>query len=292
MQRKISVILSVDWEGRDLKEENLKAMDAFRRDFPHIPLQHFLNAAYYTKKNVDVHDACLKIKSVLREGDEHGLHIHSWQSLFLAAGVAPKKSPTLFLKDTKPKIYDGDWGHEVCLDAYNVDELRKVIRFSCMILEEHGFKRPKSFRAGAWLAAHHVFQALYEEGFERDCSAAYVLPLKKRWGDFYLYKRALSLWSGINELSQPYSYQISKEKTMLEIPNNGCLADYVTSSDMLKIFLKNVYLMKEQGGDRVVSFGFHQETAAKFISRLSELIPLMKDAASKHEVALDFCLPA
>jgi hypothetical protein len=56
---KVRVVVSVDWEGREIAPNNLEAMKAFRKDYPDIPLQQFLNAAYYTKTGADS-KACLR----------------------------------------------------------------------------------------------------------------------------------------------------------------------------------------------------------------------------------------
>ena len=36
---KVRIVVSVDWEGRDLQTQNLEAMQQFRHDYPKIPLQ-------------------------------------------------------------------------------------------------------------------------------------------------------------------------------------------------------------------------------------------------------------
>ena len=55
----VRVILSVDWEGRELDEKNLEAIKTFRDQFPEAKTLHFLNAAYFTKANVN-HDLVQK----------------------------------------------------------------------------------------------------------------------------------------------------------------------------------------------------------------------------------------
>ena len=43
----INIIISVDWEGRDLAPENLQAFSSFREQFPQIPLLQFFNPVYF-----------------------------------------------------------------------------------------------------------------------------------------------------------------------------------------------------------------------------------------------------
>jgi len=44
-QGKLLVVVTVDWEGDDLREENLAAMERLRERFPEVELVQFLNAA-------------------------------------------------------------------------------------------------------------------------------------------------------------------------------------------------------------------------------------------------------
>ena len=79
--------MSVDWEGRSLLPENLRLMADFRRKHPDVPMQHFLNAAYYTRPDIDAPSTTQLIREVLLPADEHGLHLHAWRSLLAVAGV-------------------------------------------------------------------------------------------------------------------------------------------------------------------------------------------------------------
>ena len=91
---KVYINVSVDWEGRDVSERNIKAMESFRDKFPHVPLLHFLNAAYFTKEGADNDTIKSLIRRVIKKDDELGLHIHAWKSLVKAAGVEYRFSPT------------------------------------------------------------------------------------------------------------------------------------------------------------------------------------------------------
>lgn len=42
---RVRIVISVDWEGRDLAAANRRAFAAFPRAHPDVPLTHFLNAA-------------------------------------------------------------------------------------------------------------------------------------------------------------------------------------------------------------------------------------------------------
>ena len=50
---KIQLLVTVDWEGRDLRDDNIAAMKALHAKFPQVKIVHFLNAAYFTKSDAD-----------------------------------------------------------------------------------------------------------------------------------------------------------------------------------------------------------------------------------------------
>src|SRR5262245_53796204 len=75
----IDVVVTVDWEGRELAEENLRAMEQFRARYPQVRLVQFLNAAYFTKRGARAADVRRAIRRVVKPGDELGLHVHGWK---------------------------------------------------------------------------------------------------------------------------------------------------------------------------------------------------------------------
>src|SRR5687768_10968235 len=72
----IKLVVSVDWEGRVVAENNIAAMEAFRAQFPDVPITQFLNAAYYTKDGADADAVTALVERTLLPSDELGLHIH------------------------------------------------------------------------------------------------------------------------------------------------------------------------------------------------------------------------
>lgn len=48
--QKITIYMTVDWEGVSLEQENIEAMQMFRKKFPHIPMLQLLNPAYFTTR--------------------------------------------------------------------------------------------------------------------------------------------------------------------------------------------------------------------------------------------------
>lgn len=288
-QGKVRIVVSVDWEGDDLQPNNLQAMRDFRRDFPEIPLQHFLNAAYYTKHHADSAEVTKSIKSVLLPKDEHGLHIHAWRRLVEDSGVTFRTSPSFVLEGYTISDCKIDCGQEIALTGYTNAELRKIIAHSIEILNKEGFNRPKSFRAGGWMADDNVLSALAAEGFTLDSSATDAEFLKASWSKYNLYGMVLKLWSDTNPTSQPYIYKTNSGLKILELPNNSCLSDYVTGEDMLKVFQSNAQNLKKNRKKNVyLSIGFHQETAAEYLPHLRDAIKLIRSYSKQNKIPIEF----
>lgn len=288
-QGKVRIVVSVDWEGEDLQTQNLQAMKDFRRDFPEIPLQHFLNAAYYTKLDANSTEITKDIKSVLLPKDEHGLHIHAWKRLVEASGVTFRVSPSFVMDGFMIADCKIDCGQEIALTGYTNEELRKIIAHSVEILVREKFNRPRSFRAGGWQADDNVLDALAAEGFTLDSSATIADFLLPEWGKYKLHKMVKNLWLDTKPTSQPYIHKTSSGLKILELPNNSCLSDYMTGDEMLKVFQSNAQILKKnRKKDFYLSIGFHQETAAEYLPNLREAIKLIRSYSKRNKIPIEF----
>ncbi len=279
----VKVLVSVDWEGRDLQPHNLTAMQDFRRDFPNIALVQYLNAAYYTKPNADAKAITAAIRSTLRERDQLGLHIHGWKSLFERSGVTYRNAPSLRQGGLGYSAEECkfDCGHVIALIGYKQDELSKVIACSRETLNRHGFGKAVHFRAGAWMTNQVVAEALTANGIATDSSAVPAEFLADQWGNTPLYSTVKDLWPGITPISQPYSIKTA-HGPLTEIPDNGCLSDYMTGEAMEKVLRANIDLANKRGKSQTLMIGFHQETAANYLPNLRNFL---KRVAETPELA-------
>jgi hypothetical protein len=268
---KLQLVVTVDWEGRDLREDNLRAMEALRTRFPQVKIVHFLNAAYYAKPLARAEDVTARIGRVLRAGDEKGLHIHGWKRLFEAGGVTFRGSPTFWGTSIDPRARecDSDCGHEVPISLYSSEELRHVVRFSLDTLEANGFGRAKSFRTGGWIAKQAVRDAIAAEGLRYEHSEVPVAFLQPKLGTLPLFGWLSEVWPDTTPLSQPHLLTTSSTP-LVEVPDNGALSDYVVAQQMIDVFEQNkAAFLQNRTRSRVVSIGFHQETAAQFLPQLT-----------------------
>ena len=269
----VRVAISVDWEGRDLSAINLRAFAAFRAAHPEVPLTHFLNAAYFTKRDADPDKISGQIRQVLNPIDELGLHIHPWQSLVEAAGVTFRSEPTIWGGNRPMRRGKRDSGHEISVEAYETDEFQAIVRKSKEVLAANGLAVGASFRAGAWLAGPRVREAIRREGFLVDSSAT-----DTRWHDeiaaYALPAMMREIWPNITSDTQPFPIA-TPAGDLLEMPDTGALADYVTAQEMSDHVRDAVEKLDSQH-DRFVHLGFHQETAARYLPRVTAALRKIK----------------
>ena len=271
---KLQLVVTVDWEGRDLLEENLHAMETLRARFPQIKIVHFLNASYYEKPLTNAADVTARINRVLRPGDEKGLHIHGWKRLFEASDVTFRGSPTFWGTTIDPGSREclDDCGHEVPISLYSSAELRHVVKFSLDTLEANGFGRAKSFRCGGWIAKPSVRDAITAEGLKYEHSEVPGAFLKPKLGTLPLFTWLSEVWPDATPLSQPHVLPTATG-SLVEVPDNGALSDYVVAQQMVDVFDQNkAEFLKKRLQSQVVSIGFHQETAAKFLPELTQAL--------------------
>jgi hypothetical protein len=284
---RIQLYVSVDWEGRELAETNLAAMERLHERFPQIKIVHFLNAAYFTKPGADAEAVTAKIARTIAPGDEHGLHIHGWKRLFESAGVEFRTNPTFWGESRLTSDCSYDCGHEVPISAYSSDELRKVVKFSNDTLEANGFARPESFRTGGWMGTEDVRAALAAEGIRYDSSAVPTEFLEPQLGRYPVHTWLSELWSGTTPTSQPYTLPTT-EGDLLEIPDNGALADYMTADQMVDVFQQCKAEWKRNRRKKVVvSIGFHQETAARYLPELERALTRIYEIAEEERIPVE-----
>jgi hypothetical protein len=286
---KLQLLVTVDWEGRDLREDNLRAMEDLRAHFPQVKIIHFLNAGYYTKQGANAADVTARINRPLREGDEKALHIHGWKRLFEASGVGFRASPTFWGTSLNANGREciEDCGHEVPISLYSTEELRKVVKFSLDKLETNGFGRARSFRCGGWMAKTTVRDAIAAEGLTYEHSAVPTVFLQPKLGTMPVYGWLSELWQGTTDVSQPYTLATATTP-LTEVPDNGALADYVSPAQMMDVFEKNkAAFLRDRRKNVVVSVGFHQETAASYLPQLEIALTRMLDEAKAENLPLE-----
>jgi hypothetical protein len=240
---------------------------------------HLLNPVYFLRPAVDAEQVVRQIRSTLLTGDGQGLHIHAWKSLVAGCGLPYRSAPAFATLDED--CGPNECGYTVSLEhAYTQEELSQLVACSSKLLVEHGFERPRHFRAGGWQMGPKLAAALQANGFSFDSSRTDARLLTSRWAENSgLVQLVRQLHPDSTPLDQPYELLPG----LMEYPNNGSLADYTSTSRLLEIFRALV-----ASGKSVLVLGFHQETAFDHLDNLADAIPLLEQEAQAAGVMLEW----
>lgn len=271
--------VTVDWEGLSLEEDNLQTMRSFREKFPHIPLLHLINPAYFIQPGVNRAQIGSHIRSTLLPNDTIGLHIHAMRSLIEYCGVTFQSTPSI--ADTQEDCAHASCGYSVSLEyAYSQQELTQLVACSSALLAANGFQRPRHFRAGAWQLGPKLQAALEANRFVWDSSHIDANLLTGRWHqDSSMIRLLKTLHPHSTPLEQPFA--LSTE--LMEYPDNAALADYTNSKTLLHLFEQLI-----DAHQPVMVLGFHQESAADYLIHLERAIPHMEKLARQKNVRIEW----
>lgn len=277
---RLHVFVSNDWDVPDHAAETFALQERLHREHPALKITQFIGPYTFTDPAVPTRVKRSNVDWALRmeaeHGDELGLHIHPYTHFVAAAGVRPKLGPVF--ADARA---GRDPGYVVNLGAaFGLRETRRLLRGAKHNFGEAGLPEPRSFRAGGWTAADHTLRALADEGFRVDASAVPVSMLEAwRTNGMPLYAWLSEQWPHITTESQPYFPARGSGRgrrgtlPLLEVPDNGALADYATGEQMIDIFRRTVAAGLEDG-PRVLSIGYHGVSLPSYFSRI--------DAALRH----------
>jgi|GEM_PF-5414109 len=205
------VTWTIDWEGYDISDANLKAMENISATYG-IPMVQLV-----TPRVFEANDVSSARKDILKDwvknryalGDEIGMHLHMHYDLFRACNLDYK---------TTPKWDSRANGHDVPTSAYTPEEFGKLLDCSLSFFEEYSFPKPVTYRAGGWFIDLKNLKVLPDKGFKVDTSAR----------DYYEWGYLTGFWD-VDNTRKPYiisSYDQNKEDVndnfnLIEVPNNG-----------------------------------------------------------------------
>lgn len=282
------VSLTVDWEGENFN--NILDFIEMRKNIEKtlrkkIPFTHFICPTYWTGKSMLKSNKNLE-KAIDLKLDEVGLHVHCWKELITKSMIAKF--------ETKPD-WDGDGtGHGVPLGVYK-KQIPKILDMAKkLVVENMKVTAPIGFRCGGWMSSTSVLLSLMQTGFAYDCSAVppeifsngfgkmSVGDKKDTYGDengvltnllIDLWghtmkmgkpevENALSLrWNAgkhITSRTQPYKI-FSGQNSIVEMPNNGGLADYASEKFVTTTFKQLIQDSKKCDEPLFMNIGCHQE---------------------------------
>ena len=280
----IEVLLTVDWEGSDLRPKNLETIKRFKERYQ-VPLFHFLNPAYYTQdlklNNTAINDS---ICSVLTSEDGRGLHLHPSRHLVEAAGLTFQPGPTF---SRRGKCTGLEEGADVMLHAYPYQDLERLIGFSRDVLESQGFSDLEGFRAGGWMADPTVCECVKLHGLEFESSGTLGSLLNgSSWEGDNLQRYIEILWPEIHMNSSPYWMETSFGE-LLEVPNNLGAVDY-WSEEAVDFFVSTTLNEGRQQGRYLAVINSHQETASDHWYKMGLFVERLQQACETQGVGLKF----
>jgi len=240
------VVVSTDWDDADNTDEVLRLQEELHDSHPELKITHFVGPYTFTDPEVSAERRELLSEWVrgMRDtyDDEIGLHIHPYCSFVEAAGLPCLTSPST--------VYDaGDAsGYTVMCSAYSEDQFKTMLEHADALFMANGLGKPTSFRAGGWTADLSTLRALARAGYVADTSANNWARMEEWEGkqNGVLYEWNAANWASISDTSQPY-YPSNDDilrtgdsvVSVLEVPDNGILVDYVTTNEMIEIFEAN-----------------------------------------------------
>lgn len=264
------VFVSNDWDMSDNDPTNkVWGMEQELHDrHPALKLTHFVGP--YTFTDPAVTEARRKeivtwLKGMqAKHDDEVGLHIHPYCNFVTAAGVKCRTVPNFGAKTASADTTEDATGYRIVLAAYSSDELSAMLKKADALFVQYGLAKPTSFRAGGWTSETNVLQALSDDGFVTDASGCNWARLQSSWGGYLLADWNKTHWASINDTSQPYfpsqasllSDAAPRFRT-LEVPDNGILVDYITGTEMVRVFDENWAPGTALASPKVLSIGYH-----------------------------------
>lgn len=258
------LLMSTDWDFSEPSQQVLDRQDQLHSRHPRLKLTHFVGP--YTFTDPAVSDARRGELSawLTRQrdtfGDELGLHIHPYCNFVRAAGLACITNQSV--------VYpNGDAsGYTIKVSAYGEADFATLLDHAATLFAAHGLGRPTTFRAGAWTASIETLRALASRGYVADTSALNWARMEewKGIGNGEIYNWNSTHWAPINDTSQPWwpnhdDVLASAEPTLtlLEVPDNGIMVDYVTVDEMKAIFAENWDGASPLAKPTTLMVGFH-----------------------------------
>ncbi|MCU0663366.1 MAG: hypothetical protein MUC50_13700 [Myxococcota bacterium] len=239
------VFVTNDWDNSDNTARQYRLQETLHANHPELVMTHFVGPYTFTDPAVSQARRTYNVEWLhgMRDdhGDEIGLHIHPYCHFVNTTSVTCRTQPTF----GTAKI--DRTGYGVMLWSYTKDEVEVLLDEAIELFEQNDLGTPMSFRAGGWTAKIHTLLALANKGFVVD-SSANNWPRLEEWQKYEadLYPWNKEAWSTIGDTSQPYYPSLDNILTdtapaldILEVPDNGSLADYVTTDEMVEIFQKN-----------------------------------------------------
>jgi hypothetical protein len=239
---------TMDWEGYDVSEANLKKMDELANKYK-MPLTTYFNPRLFVAS--DVSEARKKrlvdwaLQGVQSRNDEIALHLHMHIDMISQTGVTPLQ---------EPKWGGRQNGHDVLTTAYGYDDFKKIVSWSLNMFEKYNLPKPVSYRAGGWFLDLENLQVLQDLGFRIDSSGREPI--------IYGANKIKNPWN-LTSTTRPYKPNIKDQNSaepptmnIWEFPNNGMDSTNLPG-DIMIVKFKDNYNGKPLDQYQVVTYISH-----------------------------------
>jgi hypothetical protein len=256
------VLVTTDWDFSDPSQPAIGHQNRMHREHPELRLTHFVGPYTFTDPQLSVARQQELVTWLVEQrdtfDDEIGLHIHPYCHFVESAGLTCiTDQSTVYTQDIT--------GYTIKCSAYDRAQFGILLDHAALLFEQNGLNRPKTFRAGGWTASIDTLAALADKGFTADTSALNWARIEEWEGreSGELYRWNMENWGPINDTSQPYypndAIPTSNEApnlSLLEVPDNGAMIDYVSLVEMNGLFDAN-WDGLPLAAPRVLMMGFH-----------------------------------
>lgn len=285
----IVVQIGVYWEGRDLQDPNIEALDRLRKAFPAIPLTHFVNPAYFLDEAKNT-ESIAAFQRVFADADEVGLYLAPIESLVKDAGVILKLSPSFWGYVDEGEVCEKDCGLDVPMAVYNREEALKILASAHQAMLKAGFRDLRSFAVRGWLEAPFITRLAFSFGYRYDLSPIdpdLVVPKLKEFPiSAWVSQRWAELAGADGEAVQKL---VQSQKPMRWIPQRGGLLDLSEQREILARFDRLVKERREHPElDDVFTLGISVETAFQSWPKLRLLLSSLEERAKKQDFKLKY----
>lgn len=208
------VTWTVDWEGFDVSESYLNAMDQLADSYQ-MPITTFFNPRIFMASDISPARRTRLVRWAIEgaqsRGDEIALHMHMHLDMINSIeGMTAKTTPSWGGRTN---------GHDVLTTAYDYTEFKTIVQWALDQFKANGLPRPVSYRAGGWFIDEENLQVLDDLGFQIDSSGREPI--------IYGANKVPNPWN-LSSITKPFHPSIYDQNSsnpptfdLWELPNNG-----------------------------------------------------------------------
>ena len=281
----LNVQLTLTWEGRELAEPNLEALENFRRTYPEIPIVHLVNPTYFHDKEKSQTN-WQQMQRIIRTEDEVGLYLTADQQLLTTARVPLRLQPTFWAYIDDLETCTEQCGLDVPLTSFSREDFLKIFAVSDRILREQGFQDLRSFSVRGWLSAPFVRSIGEAFGYRYDLTPVDPTLVRDKLREYPL---ANWLSDGLEQELGPRWLAESSTLLVEQLPQNGGIIELNEQGEVMKRLDQTFQKLGLQGASFRLSLA--QESAYQSWPRLRLMLKELEAKARQKGTRLVYTTP-